>query len=380
MDKSELTSRDIENIGKWEQSFKKLNRKTYTVKEASAFIIGWHPRAYLNDHRKNQIQGLVKLITDSFGYDNWNGGTNTLMGEFSAKFGNEDAFSKEAYYEWACENLYPDVFDPENNEWFKTVKKVPNRWGNPSVIDFSDLLLKPLIRNSTSWNYWKNKNCYTTEELSFLALGIEPDDQAQYLEEQIYNDHILPLKQELDKKVDYRRPFEACTLWGVKEIDTGVVTDTLYFDKEVLFRICHAKKYPYVFAEDSENSLSSGLSLTANQNFSEDKLEVVDGLSLKDVRSMIQQNPTLGDILKAVNSWLKLDETARRKPLTLYSNLNHKAKKGGWGANNGELSEAQYQNIINFFIESGSKNRGKNLARKTAPFSQVKRALEDEKK
>uniref|UniRef100_UPI00272E8B31 hypothetical protein n=1 Tax=Parasutterella excrementihominis TaxID=487175 RepID=UPI00272E8B31 len=187
-------------------------------------------------------------------------------------------------------------------------------------------------------------------------------------------------KQEIDKKVDYRRPFEACTLWGVKEIDTGVVTDTLYFDKEVLFRICHAKKYPYVFAEDSENSLSSGLSLTANQNFSEDKLEVVDGLSLKDVRSMIQQNPTLGDILKAVNSWLKLDETARRKPLTLYSNLNHKAKKGGWGANNGELSEAQYQNIINFFIESGSKNRGKNLARKTAPFSQVKRALEDEKK
>ena len=55
MDKSELTSRDIENIGKWEQSFKKLNRKTYTVKEASAFIIGWHPGAYLNDHRKNQI-------------------------------------------------------------------------------------------------------------------------------------------------------------------------------------------------------------------------------------------------------------------------------------------------------------------------------------
>ena len=113
----------------------------------------------------------------------------------------------------------------------------------------------------------------------------------------------------------------------MKEIDTGVVTDTLYFDKEVLFRICHAKKYPYVFAEDSENSLSSGLSLTANQNFSEDKLEVVDGLSLKDVRSMIQQNPTLGDILKAVNSWLKLDETARRKPLTLYSNSTTKPKK-----------------------------------------------------
>ena len=86
MDKSELTSRDIENIGKWEQSFKKLNRKTYTVKEASAFIIGWHPGAYLNDHRKNQIQGLVKLITDSFGYDNWNGAPIKNTFEIIAQF------------------------------------------------------------------------------------------------------------------------------------------------------------------------------------------------------------------------------------------------------------------------------------------------------
>lgn len=201
MDKSELTSRDIENIGKWEQCFKKLNRKTYTVKEASAFIIGWHPGAYLNDHRKNQIQGLVKLITDSFGYDNWNGGTNTLMDEPSTKFRNEDAFSKEAYYKWANENLPSNAYDIENIEWFKSLKPLKGFFPSSNFIDISTTRFKPLKKGSDVWKKWQARNCYTVEEMAYLIAGVEPIKDGHYVDSRAYQLLIEPIISKLNSAV-----------------------------------------------------------------------------------------------------------------------------------------------------------------------------------
>ena len=332
MDKSELTSRDIENIGKWEQCFKKLNRKTYTVKEASAFIIGWHPGAYLNDHRKNQIQGLVKLITDSFGYDNWNGGTNTLMDEPSTKFRNEDAFSKEAYYKWANENLPSNAYDIENIEWFKSLRPLKGFFPSSNFIDISTTRFKPLKKGSDVWKKWQARNCYTVEEMAYLIAGVEP------------------IK---DGKVEGEIPF---------------------FNKQALERFCYNNDYEYPFEDlgDTEKNAESAFEVSPNQHVTtpeifsseaitaptknENQIELFEGVTVGDIREMVTANQALYDVLQAVNFWRKLPDEGRNLSSSLYSGLNIKAKNNRWGANlDHSLSQKQYDVIGDIFIQSTKK-------------------------
>lgn len=123
MEHADLTQSDIEKIEKWERIYKATNRKTFTIVEASAFMIDWHPAAYLNDRRKNLIATVAERIKATL-ITNWEGDPCSLEGEFPTKVGGVDSYSKLAYYRWAKEN-YPQTDKTiDDLEWFKTIKKL----------------------------------------------------------------------------------------------------------------------------------------------------------------------------------------------------------------------------------------------------------------
>ena len=208
MDHADLTQSDIEKIKKWERIYKATNRNTFTIEEASAFMIDWHPAAYRSDRRKNQLEDLTSRIEASLEYDNYDGGQYLLAGESPTKVGGVDSYSKLAYYRWAKEN-YPQTDKTiDDLEWFKTVKKYIGEYGVEQEFDISQTRFKPLIKDSQEWHYWNNKNAYTAEEMAYLILGIEPMKEGQYEDESAYFQFILPLVNKIESKIEKLSPFD----------------------------------------------------------------------------------------------------------------------------------------------------------------------------
>lgn len=208
MEHADLTQSDIEKIEKWERIYKATNRKTFTIVEASAFIIDWHPAAYLNDRRKKQLEDLTSRIEASLEYDNYDGGQYLLAGESPIKVGGVSSYSKLAYYRWAKEN-YPQTDKTiDDLEWFKTIKKTISEYGQQEIFDISQTRFKPLNYGSKEWHYWKNRDAYTAEEMAYLILGIEPMKEGRYEDEGAYFEFILPLVNKIESKIEKLSPFD----------------------------------------------------------------------------------------------------------------------------------------------------------------------------
>lgn len=204
MDNEDLSQRDVENIGKWERAFKALNRKTYTIQEAAAFMIDWHPAAYLNDYKKNQIAGLVQRINNEvFLTMDGNKTVCYLENECSVPFNGQPAFSKQAYYDFLINHSFNgDFANPEGLEWFQSLKKVKQSNGNVAVIDIDTTRFNRLVKGSNKWEEWRNKPCYTIEEMAYLILGLEPITEGRYIDEKTYLTLIYPLVNKIKEKVE----------------------------------------------------------------------------------------------------------------------------------------------------------------------------------
>ncbi|WP_289640576.1 hypothetical protein [Turicimonas muris] len=208
MDHADLTQSDIEKIEKWERIYKATNRKTFTIVEASAFMIDWHPAAYLNDRRKNLIATVAERIKATLINTNWEGGPYCLEGESPTKVGGVDSYSKLAYYRWAREN-YPQTDKTiDDLEWFKSIKTTISDYDQQEIFDISQTRFKPLNYGSKEWHYWKNKDAYTAEEMAYLILGIEPMKEGRYEEEEAYFQFILPLVNRIESKIEKPIPFD----------------------------------------------------------------------------------------------------------------------------------------------------------------------------
>lgn len=208
MNNADLTQSDIEEIEKWERIYKATNRKTFTIVEASAFMIDWHPAAYLNDRRKKQLEDLTSRIEASLEYDNYDGEQYLLAGESPTKVGGVSSYSKLAYYRWAKEN-YPQTDKTiDDLEWFKTIKKTISEYDQQEIFDISQTRFKPLSYGSKEWHYWNNKNAYTAEEMAYLILGIEPMKEGKYEDERAYFQFILPLVNKIESKIERLSPFD----------------------------------------------------------------------------------------------------------------------------------------------------------------------------
>ncbi len=203
MDNEYLTGRDLESIGKWERAFKAQNRKTYTIQEAAAFMIDWHPAAYLNDYKKNQIAGLVQRINNAVCQTmDGNKTVYYLENDCSVPFNGRPAFSKQAYYDFLTNHSFNgDFANPDDLEWFKSLKKVEQLNGNTISIDISRTRFEPLARGSEKWKEWRDKDCYSLEEMAYLILGLEPIKDGRYIDERAYQALIEPLIYKLDLKV-----------------------------------------------------------------------------------------------------------------------------------------------------------------------------------
>lgn len=208
MNNADLTQSDIEKIEKWERIYKATNRKTFTIVEASAFMIDWHPAAYLNDRRKNLIATVAERIKATLINTNWEGGPYCLEEESPTKVSGVDSYSKLAYYRWAKENYPQTDKTVDDLEWFKTIKKYINEYGQQEIFDISQTRFKPLNYGSKEWHYWNNKNAYTAEEMAYLILGIEPMKEGQYEDERAYFQFILPLVNKIESKIEKLSPFD----------------------------------------------------------------------------------------------------------------------------------------------------------------------------
>ncbi len=136
-----------------------------------------------------------------------------------------------------------------------------------------------------------------------------------------------------------------------------------YFDKTALERFCYNNEYPYPFADDEAEDGLNGLDNPYQggetehcKPIDESSIEIIEGVTVGDLRAMIRNNQALGDVLMAVNYWRKLPEERKNLPNSLYSGLNIKARNNSWGGNQDcSLSQRQYDVIGDIFIQSTKK-------------------------
>lgn len=164
-------------------------------------------------------------------------------------------------------------------------------------------------------------------------------------------------------------------LYGVEAVSTTIRGEPL-FNKKALERFCNNNNFKYPFGEENPpiNASTIDLAYTVpiNHSANEDEIEVIEGVTVGDIRKMSEGNIALSDVLKVVKDWrnLPLD---RNKGMALVCSLNRKAKENSWGGDTDyRLSKNQYEIIGDIFIQSKRKLSGKKEARLFPKFEEVK--------
>ncbi len=170
-------------------------------------------------------------------------------------------------------------------------------------------------------------------------------------------------------------------LYGVKA--SKVIGRAPFFDKTALERFCYNNGYPYPFADDEAEDGLNGLDNPYQggetehcKPIDESSIEIIEGVTVGDLRAMIRNNQALGDVLAAVNQWRNLTED-RKPPNSLYAALNIKAKGNKWGLDNNDYSitQKQYEEIGDIFIQSSKKLIGGKEKRKYPKWAEFKNKI-----
>lgn len=175
--------------------------------------------------------------------------------------------------------------------------------------------------------------------------------------------------------------FRSSKLYGIQA--SKIKDGNPYFDKTALERFCYNNEYPYPFADDEAEDGLNGLDNPYQggetehcKPIDESSIEIIEGVTVGDLRAMIRNNQALGDVLAAVNQWRNLSED-RKPPNSLYAALNIKAKGNKWGLDNNDYSitQKQYEEIGDIFIQSSKKLIGGKEKRKYPKWEEFKNKI-----
>lgn len=386
--RKEYSLRDIEGIGAWERKRDRQKRTDFTLEEAAAFMIDWHPAAYRNDRRKNQIAGLKSMIDQSVDRD---GGKCCLMGVAGRSLDADgECFSKEVFYRWAQENSQQECIECE---WFKDLRKEERgvvRAESENVEDYLDVpfgcpadvpttesrsgafktRFKRLEIGSELWRKWRARNAYTIEELAYLVWGFVPEEDGQYIDERVYSFYVQPAEKELYGAVKALgvEPFNCVyALYGVEEVGNREEWQAPLFNLEAMDRFCYNKGYRFIFEECKEVPVDSGYKVVdlaewtdcepskfeemecvvsdvpvcdkgadavsdesvcaENVEVNPESVEVCPGVTVKNIQEMIKDAPQLKDVFVALTEWRKETKSLTRS--TLEYKLRRIARKNG---------------------------------------------------
>ena len=98
------------------------------------------------------------------------------------------------------------------------------------------------------------------------------------------------------------------------------------FPIEAFKRLCERKGIPYPF-----DTAPKPLTLPkADQD-----LEVVEGVTVSDIREMCERSAAFRSVLKTVATWQRIENPGRMTEEALRASLRIAAKKDKWGSDNG---------------------------------------------
>lgn len=128
----------------------------------------------------------------------------------------------------------------------------------------------------------------------------------------------------------------------------NVQLEGMAFPIEAFKKLCERKGIPYPF---------STVSKPMTQPKADQELEVMEGVTVSDIREMCERSAAFHSVLKTVATWQHIENPERMTEDALRASLRIAARKDKWGSDNGELAKnTQETPIVNLIL--GNMRKG----------------------
>ncbi len=132
----------------------------------------------------------------------------------------------------------------------------------------------------------------------------------------------------------------------------------LVFPIEAYREFCKQCKLKFPF-DDGADTQADTRSLPGVE--ASDDREIIDGLTVADVRKMCERSNALASVLRATAGWLEIEKEnpGRRTEDALRARLKKAALSDGWGSDSGQLAKNQQEDPLVKLITDGWRSGGR---------------------